>query len=320
MTASWISSSTISTRRRPSTRTSSNRYQPPPPSINLPFQHAAAPPYMQALPASPDYEVQPLLPYEPSREGPPLAVADVNGDGLDDVFIGGTANVPGKLFLQRKDGSFVESGLGQPWAADKSYEDWGAVFFDANGDGRPDLYVASCGYQHTPVSRFLQDRLYINHGGGRVVRDVQALPEMLTCTAAVAAGDFNGDGKLDLFVGGRLTPRNYPYPARSYILRNDGGRFTDVTEEVAPELARPGGGGMITAAVWIDFDGDGRLDLVTAGEWMPLQFFHNEGGRFRDVTASLGLSPTRGWRYRLATADFNHAAHPALLSANLRPD
>jgi len=264
-----------------------------------------------------DYEVQPLLPYEPSRHGPTIAVADANGDGLDDVFIGGAAGVPGKLFLQRRDGSFVESTQGQPWAADKEYEDWGAVFFDANGDGRPDLYVASGGYQLSPVSRLLQDRLYINWGGGRFVRDSQALPAMPTSTAAVAAGDFTGDGKLDLFVGGRLAPRNYPYPARSYLLRNDGGKFTDVTEEVAPELARPGGGGMITAAVWIDFDGDGRLDLVTAGEWMPLQFFHNEGGRFRDVTASMGLPPTRGWWYSLATADFNHDGHPDLVAGNV---
>src|SRR6266576_3243116 len=189
--------------------------RPAPPSAALLFQRSAAPPYTQTLPASPDYEVQPLLPYEPSRQGPPIAVADVNGDGLDDVFVGGGgAGVPGKLFLQRKDGSFVESAAGQPWAADRAYEDWGALFFDANGDGRPDLYVASCGYQHTPVSRLLQDRLYINQGGGKFVRDVQALPEMITCTASVAAGDFNGDGKPDLFVGGRLTPRNYPFPAR----------------------------------------------------------------------------------------------------------
>jgi len=262
-----------------------------------------------------DYEVQPLLPYEPSRHGPPIAVADVNGDGLDDVFIGGAAGVPGKLFLQRRDGSFVESTQGQPWAADKEYEDWGAVFFDANGDGRPDLYVASGGYQLSPVSRRLQDRLYINRGGGRFVRDSQALPAMPTSTAAVAAGDFTGDGKLDLFVGGRLAPRNYPYPARSYLLRNDGGKFTDVTEEVAPELARPGG--MITAAVWIDFDGDGRLDLVTAGEWMPLQFFHNDGGKLRNVTASMGLPPTRGWWYSLATGDFNHDGHPDLVAGNV---
>ena len=284
-------------------------------NLHQPFHPLAALQYRHQTGAFADYEVQPLLPYELSRHGPAIAVADVNGDGLDDAFIGGAAGVPGKLFLQRRDGSFVESTQGQPWAADKEYEDWGAVFFDANGDGRPDLYVASGGYQLSPVSRLLQDRLYINRGGGRFVRDSQALPAMPTSTAAVAAGDFTGDGKLDLFVGGRLAPRNYPYPARSYLLRNDGGHFTDVTAEVCPDLSNPGG--MITAAVWIDFDGDGRVDLVTAGEWLPLQFYHNEGGRLRNVTASMGLPPTRGWWYSLATGDFNHDGHPDLVAGNV---
>jgi hypothetical protein len=270
--------------------------------------------YRQPQAPTVDYDVQPLLPYEPSHQGPPLAVADVNGDGLDDVFIGGGNDVPGKLFLQRRDGSFVESVRGQPWVADKDYDDWGALFFDANGDGRPDLYVASCGYQHAPLSRLLQDRLYINRGGGRFVRDSLALPPMLTCTATIAAGDFTGDGRPDLFVGGRLTPRSYPYPTRSYLLRNDGGHFTDVTEQVAPDLVKPGG--MITAAVWVDFDGDGRLDLVTAGEWMPLQFYHNDGTHLRNVTAAVGLPPMRGWWYSLASGDFNHDGHPDLIAGN----
>jgi enediyne biosynthesis protein E4 len=269
-----------------------------------------------------DFDVQPLLPYMLSRQGPPIAVADVDGDGLDDVFIGGGAGVPGKLFLQRRDGSFVESTQGQPWAADSAYEDWGALFFDANGDGLPDLYVASCGYQLAPDSPLLQDRLYINRGGGRFVRDTQALPVMHTCTATVRAGDFNGDGRLDLFVGGRLTPRSWPSPTRSYVLRNDGGggrggraHFTDVTEQVAPELVHPGG--MITDAAWVDYDGDGRLDLVTAGEWMPLQFYHNDGTTLRNVTASVGLPPSRGWWYSLAVGDFNHDGHPDLVAGNL---
>ncbi len=291
-------------------RTSTNLHQPPPT-----FQQTRVLKYRHQTGAVPDYSVQPLLPYQPSSQGPPVAVGDVNGDGLDDVFIGGAAGVPGKLFVQGKDGSFVESTHGQPWAADKQFEDWGALFFDANGDGRPDLYVASCGYQLAPGSRWLQDRLYVNQGGGRFVRDTQALPNMPTCTAAVAAGDFTGDGRPDLFVGGRLAPRNYPYPTRSYLLRNDGGHFTDVTEAVAPELVHPGG--MITAAVWIDVDGDGRLDLVTAGEWMPLQFYHNDGARLRDVTASMGLPPMRGWWYSLASDDFNHDGHPDLVAGNL---
>ena len=271
--------------------------------------------YKQAAATQIDFSVQPLLPYMPSSHGPPLAVGDVNGDGLDDVFVGGAAGVPGKLFIQRKDGSFVGSTQGQPWEADKAYEDWGATLFDADGDGRPDLYVTSGGYQLTPSSSLLQDRLYINQGGGRFVRDSARLPTMLTSTATVRAGDFNGDGRLDLFVGGRLTPRNYPYPTRSYILRNDGQRFTDVTEQVAPELAHPGG--MITDAAWVDFDGDGRLDLVTAGEWMPIQFFRNDGKRLQNVTQSTHLPPMRGWWYSLAVADFDNDGRPDLVAGNL---
>jgi hypothetical protein len=262
-----------------------------------------------------DFNVQPLLPYMLSRQGPPIAVGDVTGDGLDDVFLGGGAGVPGKLFVQRPGGGWVESAQGQPWAADRGHDDWGALFFDANGDGLLDLYLAGGGYFVSPVSRWLQDRLYLNQGGGRFLRDSLALPEMLTSTAAVAAGDFNGDGSVDLFVGGRLVPGNYPYPTRSYLLRNDGGRFTDVTAEVAPELAQPYG--MITAAVWVDFDGDGRLDLVTAGEWMPLAFYHNDGAGFRNVTASRGLPPMRGWWYSLAAGDFNQDGRPDLVAGNL---
>jgi len=271
--------------------------------------------YKQAVSTQMDFSVQPLLPYLLSSHGPAIAVADVNGDGLDDIFVGGGGGTPGKLFLQRKDGSFVESSQGQPWEADKGYEDWSAVFFDANGDGRPDLYVASGGYQLAPTSPLLQDRLYINQGNGKFVRDTRALPPMLTSKSVVRVGDFNGDGKPDLFVGGRLTPRNYPYPTRSYILRNDGGHFTDVTEEVAPELGKPGG--MITDAAWVDFDGDGRLDLVTVGEWMPIQFFRNDGKRLLDVTQSTGLPPLRGWWYSLAVGDFDNDGRPDFVAGNL---
>ena len=271
--------------------------------------------YSQHAPTQVDYDVQPLLPYLVSRHGPPLAVADVNGDGLADVFIGGGNGVPGKLFTQRKDGSFAESSAGQPWDADKVYEDWGAIFFDANGDGRPDLYVVSGGYQLAPTSPLLQDRLYINKGAGRFVRDSQALPPMLTSKATVRVGDFNGDGRPDLFVAGRLSPRKYPYPTRSYILRNDGGHFPDVTEEIAPELVTPGG--MVTDAAWIDFDSDGRLDLVTVGDWMPIQFYHNDGKRLRNVTQSTQLPPSRGWWYSLAVGDFDHDGRPDLVAGNL---
>ena len=262
-----------------------------------------------------DLGVQSLLPYMLSSHGPPIAVADVDGDGLDDVFVGGGSGVPGKLFLQRKDGSFVESTTGQPWEADKGFEDWGALFFDGNGDGRPDLYVASGGYALAPGSSLLQDRLYINQGAGRFVRAADALPPMLTSKATVRAGDFNGDGRLDLFVAGRLTPRDYPAPTRSYILRNDGGHFTDVTDAVAPELVKPGG--MVTDAQWLDFDGDGKLDLVTVGEWMAPRFYHNDGARFHDATSATGLPSMRGWWYSLAAADVDHDGRPDLIAGNL---
>jgi hypothetical protein len=294
-------------RRHPIPDTRHRVFQPMDPKIALRY----AQPEREAV----DFTVQPLLPYPLSRQGPPLAVGDVNGDGLEDVYIGGAGGIPGKLFLQRPGGGFVESAAGQPWAADRAYTDWGATFFDANGDGLLDLYVASGGYRLAPGSPRLQDRLYINRGGGRFVRDSAALPAMLTSKGVIAVGDFNGDGKPDLFVGGRLAPRNYPYPTRSYILRNDGGHFTDVTAEVCPELINPGG--MITAAVWIDFDGDGKLDLVTAGEWMPLQFFKNDGAHLRNVTATMGLPPMRGWWYSLVVGDFNHDGRPDLVAGNV---
>jgi enediyne biosynthesis protein E4 len=305
---------TVTLKQSEATRTSAAARYPVADSRYHLFQPLNPPRYTQPEPTVPDFTIQPLLPDQPSRQGPPLAVSDVNGDGLEDVFVGGSAGMPGKLFLQTAQGGFVES-----WITEGESDDWGAQFLDANGDGRPDLYVASGGYQVSPVSRALQDRLYINQGGGRFARDTAALPPMLTSTAAVAVGDFTGDGNPDLFVGGRLVPRNWPYPTRSYLLRNDGrpgaARFTDVTGSVAPELVTPGG--MITAAVWVDFDGDGKLDLVTAGEWMPLQFFKNDGTRLRNVTAAMGLPPLRGWWYSLAAGDFNHDGRIDLVAGNM---
>ena len=274
--------------------------------------------YAHASGSSLDFGVQPLLPYLISNHGPVVAVADVNADGLDDVFIGGgggTHATPGRLFVQRKDGTFAESSAGQPWANDKAYEDWAAAFFDANGDGRPDLYVASGGYHLAINSSLLQDRLYVNTGGGKFLRDSSALPPLVASKGVVRVGDYNGDGRPDLFVAGRLTPREYPHPTRSFILRNDGGHFTDVTAQVTPELIQPGG--MVSDGAWVDFDGDGRLDLVTVGEWMPIDFFRNDGKRFRNVTATTGLGATRGWWYSMAVGDFDADGRSDIVVGNL---
>jgi len=271
--------------------------------------------YLSAGGIANDYNVQPLLPYIISHQGPSIAVADVDGDGLEDVFMGGGGGVPGKLFIQRRDGTFAASSQREPWEADGDFEDWGAAFLDANGDGRTDLYIASGSYSRVPGSPLLQDRLYINQGGGKFVRDTLAVPPMLTSKATVRVGDFNGDGRPDLFVGGHFTPRKYPYPTRSYVLRNDGGRFTDVTAQVAPDLVSPGG--MITDALWVDFDNDGHLDLVTAGEWMPVEFYRNDGGRLTNVTNKTGLPPMRGWWFSLAAADFDNDGRVDIVAGNL---
>jgi hypothetical protein len=280
-----------------------------------PVTDGTVPAYLHRASQSVDFRVQPLLPYQVSKQGPPLAVGDVNGDGLEDVFVGGAANAPGTLFVQQADGRFIASVAGQPWEADRRYDDWGATFVDADGDGLLDLYVATGGYHPSPGSTRLQDRFYRNEGGGRFVRDSLALPPMWTSTARVAAADFTGDGRPDLFVGGSLLPRSYPLPTRSYLLRNDGDRFTDVTEEVAPDLISPGG--MVTDALWVDFTADGRPDLVTAGTWMPVQFYEHDGERLQNVTARVAPAEMRGWWYRLASGDFNADGHPDLVAGNV---
>ncbi|NUR19365.1 MAG: VCBS repeat-containing protein [Gemmatimonadaceae bacterium] len=271
--------------------------------------------YAQPQSRSVDFNAQPLLPYQVSRHGPALAVADVDGDGREDLYVGAGNGAPAKLFLQRADGSFAPSPRPQPFGADSTRDDWGALFFDANGDGRPDLYVAVGGYSLAPESPQLQDRLYLNQGGGVFTDATAELPPILTSNATVRAGDFNGDGRLDLFVGGRLLPRSWPMPTRSWILRNDGDHFTDVTQQVAPDLVRPGG--MVTDAAWVDYDGDGKLDLVTVGEWMPITFHHNDGARFHDATKELRLPPTRGWWYSLAVGDFDRDGRPDIVAGNL---
>ncbi len=291
---------------------------PPAPPAATPFvladaAHGAQ--YLHQASTSVDYSVQALLPYLISRQGPPVATADVNGDGLDDVYVGGGPGSAGVLYLQNAAGGFVRAPDQSPFVRDKEFDDWGARFFDANGDGRPDLYVASGGYSISASSPLLQDRLYLNKGGGRFVRDSSALPEMLTSTSAIAVGDFTGDGRPDLFVGGRLTPRDYPKAARSYLLENQGGRFVDVTAQYAPELAKDYG--MVTAAELVDFDGDGHADLVTAGEWMPLRFFKGAAGKLTDAGPSISLPSTRGWWFSLAAADVDKDGRPDLIAGNL---
>ena len=259
-----------------------------------------------------DFKIQPLLHHQLSMLGPKIATGDVNGDQLDDFYITGSKQYAGTLFIQHGDGSFTKANSGQPWLKHKNSEELGALFFHANADEHLDLYVASGQYRY-PVNKSVQhDRLYLNNGDGTFTYEPDALPEIETNTAAIAAGDFNGDGKQDLFVGGRMVSGRYPMPARSYILQNEGGNFSDVTEKVAPELVKSG---MITDAVWADVNNDGQSDLITAGIWTEINFYVNNSGILEQSVHALPKR-LRGWWYSLETGDFNNDGNIDVVAGN----
>lgn len=255
-----------------------------------------------------DYLMERLLIRQYSQEGPGIAVADVNGDGLDDCFIGGAARMEGKLFLQTAEGGFREAST-QPWAGQPYAEEMGAVFFDANSDGAPDLYLASGTYEVSAQAPVLADRLFINDGGGNFREASQVLPDGVAYSSAVTAGDYDRDGDLDLFVGARVTPGNYSEIPPSRLLRNDMGRFTDVITEVAPGLQRAG---RISSALWTDADNDGDLDLVLAGEWMPFTIFYQDGGTFQKQE----IEGSEGWWNSVTGADVDNDGDMDYIAGN----
>lgn len=261
-----------------------------------------------------DFDRERLIPKLVSTDGPALAVADVNGDGLDDVFLGGAREQAGEIFVQRRDGRFVRSNAGL-FAPDSLSEDVGAVFFDADGDRHPDLYVVSGGSEYSDGASALQDRLYLNDGRGTFHKASDAIPVETTAGSRAAAADYDGDGDVDLFVGGRVVPWHYGAAPKSQLLRNNGrGRFDDVTSSAAPELARAG---MVTDATWQDVDKDGRLDLVVVGDWMPMTIFRNAGsGRLARLNAA-GLEKSHGWWNRIAAGDFTGDGRVDFLVGNL---
>jgi hypothetical protein len=248
-----------------------------------------------------DFDRERLMPKMLSTEGPLMAVADVNGDGLDDIFIGGARDQASAILIQQSDGNFAKSNE-KLLAQDTVSEDIGAVFFDANGDGHPDLYVATGGSEYSEAAPALEDRLYLNDGKGNFRKAVDALPPLTLSNSQVAAADFDGDGAIDLFVGGRSVPGRYGIDPRSVLLKNDGhGKFTDVTDKAAPGLSHVG---MVTDAVWKDVDGDGKKDLVVVGEWMPITVFHNAGNGRLVKQAVRGLEKSNGWWNRIVAGDF----------------
>jgi len=261
-----------------------------------------------------DFDREQLMPKMLSTEGPFMAVADVNGDGLDDAFIGGAKNQPGQLLIQQRAGGFVRSNEGL-FEQDRVSEDLGAVFFDATGDGHPDLYVVSGGSEFSDMAPALQDRLYLNDGRGAFRKARGHLPSMDISGSRAAPADFDGDGDIDLFVGGRVIPWRYGIDPPSVLLENDGrGRFRDVTQQAAPDLARIG---MVTDALWTDVDGDGRADLVVVGEWMPITIFRNTGAGRLERMAPPGLERSHGWWNRIVAGDFTGDGRTDFVVGNL---
>ncbi len=247
-----------------------------------------------------DYAREPLLPWKCSQMGPGLAIADIDGDGDDDFYLGGSAGEPGVIGVQERDGHFQQR-IPPVFHSDKESEDLGAVFFDADGDGDADLYVVSGGVESSPGGETLQDRLYLNDGRGAFQKASEGtLPKEHDAGSVVCAADMDRDADLDLFVGGRSVPGQYPLPARSHLYRNDQGKFVEVSEIHAAEMRTLG---VVTAAVWSDVNGDGWIDLVICQEWGPVRCFLNDRGRFRDATIQLGFAIRSGLWQAVATAD-----------------
>jgi hypothetical protein len=255
-----------------------------------------------------DYADQPLLPWKLSQLGPALALSDIDDDGDDDLFMGGPAGTPGRLYLNDEGRFEPRSG---PWNAHTGSEDAGIVWLDADSDGDFDLFVASGGVEHDRGHEALRDRLYLNDGD-RFVEARGSVPEAMEPSSAVSAFDFDGDGDLDLFVGAGALAGSYPLAGRSRLLRNDGGTFVDVTDELAPGLGEIG---VVRGAAWSA--GGIKPVLMIATDWGPVELFEVAEGRLIRSTASAGLASAHGWWNGLTSLDLDRDGRLDLVATNM---
>lgn len=260
-----------------------------------------------------DFKREALLHQKYSEEGPAVAVADINADGLDDVYLGGANGYAGKLFLQTATGTFALQKT-PDFETDKGYEDTDALFFDANGNGYLDLYVVSGGNESKANTQNYKDRLYFNNGKGNFSKINGLLPDIYVSGSVVKVNDIDNDGQLDIFIGGRVTPGRYPETPRSYFLKNSSGKF-----EVAPNAwnSEIETIGMITDAEFSDLDNDGIKELIIAGEWMPISVFKFENGTFKNKTKDYGLDTKLGWWSSVTIADINNDGYKDIIAGNL---
>lgn len=262
-------------------------------SNSLNFKHAEY--------ETPDFKREPLLPHRYTMLGPGVSSGDINGDDIEDVFIGdGTGNA--SLFLGRKDGSFTPN-ISQPWRSIKA-DITGSLLFDADGDGDLDLYIAIGGAELSWPNNLYRHRLYLNEGNGKFRDESSRLPNVIGSCNSIASADYDQDGDLDLFVAGRILPGNYPnIGIRSYLLRNDGGKFVDATESDAPALVMPG---MICEAIFTDYNNDNLPDLMLVGEYTPIVFMKNIGGKFEFASKETQTFDHSGWYNSICPLDIDN--------------